>query len=283
MSQVTLALAQMSGQALEPERNRAMTVSIIREVAAQGAKLVILPELIIPGYVMDPEGLARCAEPVDGPTYTAWHALAREYDLHICGGICERAGGRLYNSAILIGPEGLALHYRKLHLFADEKDSFAAGDRGLPIADTALGRIGVCVCYDLRFVEVVRSFALRGAQLIAVPTAWVTGFDREPWDNAGWCPQARAAAVQANLSQIFIACASQVGAGKGTRFLGSSVLISPYGEALIGPLSGQVPQVAQTTIDLGAVAAAQQRTARVSPRADRRTDVYGLWIEGQRL
>ena len=283
MSQVRLAVAQITGHPLDPERNREMTVSIVRGAAADGAQLVILPELIIPGYVMDAEGLARCAEPADGPSFAAWYRLAREHDLYICGGICERVGERLYNTAILIGPQGIALHYRKLHLFAAEKDIFAPGDLGLPIGETALGRIGICVCYDLRFIEVVRSFALRNAQLIAVPTAWVTGFDREPWDRDGWCPQARAAAVQANLSQIFIACASQVGADANLRFLGSSVLISPYGEALIGPLSGQTQEVAQATLDLDAVAAAQQRTPRVSPRSDRRTDVYGLWIDGRRL
>ncbi len=125
----------------------------------------------------------------------------------------------------------MALHYRKLHLFAAEKDIFAPGDLGLPIGETALGRIGICVCYDLRFIEVVRSFACCAPHSsIAMPTAWVTGFDREPWDRDGWCPQARAAAVQANLSQIFIACASQVGADANMRFLGSSVLISPYGD-----------------------------------------------------
>ena len=283
MSSVILTLAQITAHPFEPERNREMTVSIARGAAAEGARIVILPELIISGYVLEADGLARCAEPVDGATYRAWHELAREYDLYICGGICERAGERLYNTAILVGPEGLVLHYRKLHLFANEKNIFAPGDLGLPIAQTALGRIGVCVCYDLRFIEVVRTFALRDAQLIAVPTAWVTGFDREPWDSAGWCPQARAAAIQANLSQVFIACASQVGAGKATRFLGSSILISPLGEPIIGPLSGTEPKVAQTTIDLDAVQAAQQRAAGVSPRTDRRTDVYGLWIEGRRL
>jgi predicted amidohydrolase len=283
MSLVRLALAQITGQPLQPERNREMTISIVQKAAADGAKLVILPELIVPGYVMDADGLARCAEPVDGPSYAAWHRLAREHDLYICGGICERAGEQLYNTAILVGPQGMALHYRKLHLFAAEKDIFTPGDLGLPIAQTVLGRIGICVCYDLRFIEVVRSFALRDAQLIAVPTAWVTGFDREPWDRDGWCPQARAAAIQANLSQIFIACASQVGTSATLRFLGSSVLISPYGEATIGPLSAQAQDVALTSIDMDAVTAAQQRTARVSPRTDRRTDVYGLWIDGRRL
>jgi predicted amidohydrolase len=283
MPLVRLALAQITGQPLQPERNREMTVSIVQKAAADGARLVILPELIVPGYVMDAVGLARCAEAVDGPSYAAWHRLAREHDLYICGGICERAGEQLYNTAILVGPQGMALHYRKLHLFAAEKDIFTPGDLGLPIAQTALGRIGICVCYDLRFIEVVRSFALRDAQLIAVPTAWVTGFDREPWDRDGWCPQARAAAIQANLSQIFIACASQVGTSATLRFLGSSVLISPYGEATIGPLPGQAQDLALTSIDMDAVTAAQQRTAGVSPRTDRRTDVYGLWIDGRRL
>ena len=124
---------------------------------------------------------------------TGWTELARRHGGYLAGGFCERDGADLYNSAVLVDAGGIILHYRKLHLFSGEKQAFAPGDRGLPVVDTPMGRIGVCVCYDLRFVETVRILSLRGAQLILVPTAWVAGFDREPMDGNG---VARASATE---------------------------------------------------------------------------------------
>ena len=100
-------------------------------------------------------------------------------------------------------------HYRKLHLFVAEHDIFVPGDVGLPIVGIAGAAVGMLVCYDLRFPEAARILALRDAELVAVPTAWVAGFDRQsPEAEIG---QVRGALVQANLDQIFIACADQVG------------------------------------------------------------------------
>jgi predicted amidohydrolase len=197
--------------------------------------------------------------------------------------LAERAGRSIYNAAVLVGPDGVALHYRKLHLFADEKRVFAPGDRGLPVASTPHGTIGLCVCYDLRFVETLRILALSGADLVCVPTAWVAGFDESRWDRDGYCPQARAALVQANLNQVFIACASQAGAQAEHTFLGSSIVGDPFGRCLAGPLSGDHDDVSVAEIDLGDVAGARDRGNGIRPREDRRTDVYRLEVAGRRL
>ena len=154
------------------------------------------------------------------------------------------------------------------------------GDRGLPVADTRLGRIGVCVCYDLRFVETARALSLQGAELICVPTAWLPGFDAERWDDEGFCPQARGAQLQANLDQVFIACASQAGPSGELDFLGSSVLCDPYGKTVLGPLAGSEPELATAQVDLDAVRRAHERGSSINPRSDRRTDVYGLAVSG---
>ena len=116
--------------------------------------------------------------------------------------------------------------------------------------------------------------------MVLVPTAWVMGFDRSAWDEQGYCPQARGAALQANLNQTYIACASQAGAAGNVRFLGSSLLADPFGRTLTGPLSGTDDVVALAQIDLEDVVRAQARSALITPRADRRTDVYGVW-DGQ--
>jgi N-carbamoylputrescine amidase len=274
---LTVALAQVTGRPYAPEENRALTLFTAGRAFERGAQLVVLPELIVPGYVSDRRRLAQLAEPLDGPTVAAWRELAAEHGGWIAGGFCEREDERLYNTAVLVGPDGVAVHYRKLHPFRTEKEVFEPGDLGLPVAELPFGRVGLCVCYDLRFVEVVRLLALEGAELICVPTAWVAGFDREPWDERGFAPQAHGALLQANLSQVFIACASQVGAGEGGLvLLGSSIVADPYGKVLAGPLPGSEAALELAELDLAQAEAAQVRDPLIRPREDRRTDVYEL-------
>ena len=278
---VKVAIAQITGHPLAATANRARTLDVVAAAFGEGANLIVLPEMIVPGYCFDSAGLADVAELIDGPTVTAWAEAAASNDGYVAGGFCERDRDALYNTAVLVGPKGLLLHYRKLHLFDREKEIFQPGDRGLPIAETAIGTIGICVCYDLRFVEVVRALALRGAEIVAVPTAWVTGFDKRSWDSEEYCPQARGAVVQANLNQVTIACASQAGSNGDVEFLGSSLIVDPYGKPAAGPLGGDEEVVVSAEIDTGAATQARERGGRISPRADRRTDVYQLSIGGE--
>ena len=257
-----------------------LSVEAAGDLFGRGAGLVVLPELIAPGYLLDAEFLGEGAEPLNGPVTSAWRKLTAEAGGYLAGGFCERDGEHLYNSAVLFGPHGLVLHYRKLHLFAAERGIFTPGDLGLPVAASELGVLGLCICYDLRFVETARILALSGAELICVPTAWLPGFDKQQWDDAGFCPQARGAALQANLDQVFIACASQAGAAHGEHFLGSSVVCDPYGAVLLGPLPGDRAQLALATVDLDGVTRAHQREPLINPREDRRSDVYGLAVAG---
>jgi N-carbamoylputrescine amidase len=280
---VTIGLAQVTGAAYAAEDNRALSVRAARDLFARGADLVVLPELIVSGYALDPERLAAIAEPLDGPTIAAWTALAAETGGWLAGGFCERAGDAIHNSAVLVGPDGVALHYSKLQLFREEKHAFAPGDLGLPVVQTPLGSIGMCLCYDLRFPEIARILALKGAEIICVPTAWVAGFDTARWDAEGYATQARNALLQANLNQAFIACASQAGERHGFVFLGSSLLCDPYGKPLLGPLPGDVDALDCTTVDVDAAQRALHREPLLDPRADRRTDVYGLAIAGEVL
>jgi predicted amidohydrolase len=223
------------------------------------------------------------AEPLSGPTVRAWAALAAAHDGYVAGGFCERDGDAIYNTAVVVGPRGVALHYRKLHLFAEEMHAFAPGDLGLPVLDTPFGRIGLCVCYDLRFVETVRILALRGVELLLVPTAWVPGFDDRLWDEAGMAAQAQGVIVQANLNQIFIACASHAGRFDGTVLLGSSLVVDPVGQVIAGPMAPDRDDLAVVAIDLEAGPRARERAPLIRPREDRRTDVYAVAIDGEML
>lgn len=278
-----VALAQVSGPAGAGDANRAKGLAAAREAFEWGAELVVLPELLVPGYDWDRERLAAGAEPLDGPTVGAWTELAARHGGWIAGGFAERDGERLFNTGVLVGPAGVVLHYRKLHLFSGEKGAFAPGDLGLPVADTPLGRIGICICYDLRFVETLRALSLAGAELVCVPTAWVPGFDAARWDAEGFCPQARYAAMQANLDGVYVACASQAGEWGEHTFLGSSILADPRGRCVVGPLRGDADDLALAEVDLGSDAGASDRGGGIRPREDRRDDVYSLTLDGRPL
>jgi predicted amidohydrolase len=279
---VSIGLVQIGAEPFEVESNRELIDKSVATAFDRGADIVILPEMIAHGYVADWRRLFPLAEPIEGPTVRSWSSLAAEAGGYVVGGFCERDGEALYNTAVAVGPDGLILHYRKVHLFAQEKVAFRAGNLGFPVVPTRFGNMGVCVCYDLRFVEVVRLMALRGADLICVPTAWLPGFDAARWDEHGMCPQAWGAVHQANLSQVFIACASQAGRHGELDFLGSSCIADPYGKLAAGPLPGSADAIEVVEVDIGATKRAQVRAELIAPRADRRLDVYGLWYEGER-
>jgi predicted amidohydrolase len=280
---VRVGIAQIETPPDDPDASRERATAALREALDQGADVVVLPELAVPGYTTDGRLLSSGAEPLDGPTVTAWQRLAASSGAVVVGGFCERSAEGLHNTAVVIGPDGLLAQYRKLHLFAAEKSVFVPGDRGLPVVATPHGTIGVCVCYDLRFAEVARVVSLRGAEILAVPTAWVPGFDRVRWDHAGMCPQGHGAVLQANLNQVVIACASAVGQRDDLELLGASIVADPYGRLALGPLSGVAAAIATVELDLDDVQQAQHRGPGIDPRLDRRTDVSGITYGGELL
>jgi len=159
--------------------------------AGRGAQLVVFPEQSLQGYLWDPKSYwtlppeqfehhYQLAEPVPGALTERLTRLAAQFGLYLIVGLTERndaygAGfGNLFNSAVLIGPEGVLGVHRKVHTPGGEKHIYAAGDR-LEVFPTPLGRIGVLICYDACFPEAPRIQALRGAEIIAMPTAWAAG------------------------------------------------------------------------------------------------------------
>ncbi len=283
MRPVNVGLAQFGSPPGDAIVNRTRSVDAARSLFLEGANVVVLPELCVPWYASERAVLEPVAETLAGATVDAWAEVAAAHAGIVVGGICERDGDDLFNTAVAVDETGVIAHYRKLHLFASEKNCFAPGDRGLPVVATRFGRLGLCICYDLRFVEVVRVLALSDAEIICVPTAWLPGFDAAKWDDDGLCPQAHGALFQANLNQVYIACASQVGTFDGVEFLGSSVLADPFGKRVAGPLSGTEDRQEIVTVDLDETVRAQDRGSLIQPRADRRTDVYGIAYEGSHL
>jgi predicted amidohydrolase len=135
----------------------------------------------------------------------------------------------------------------------------------------------------LRFVEVLRILALQGAELVLVPSAWVSGFDRGAFGSRGLPGQVAGVLVQANLNQVFVVASSFAGAGPGLEFLGRSVAAGPYGEVLAGPMPPDTEGVAFAKVDLGQVAEAGRRSPLITPTQDRRRDLYSVTHLGHDL
>lgn len=271
-----VAVAQLRCDAADDAARLDATLAAIATAAEQGADLVVLPELAACGYRLDARHLALRAEPADasGPVLSAWADAARRRGVAVIGGFAEATDGGIANAAAVIGADGNVVGtYRKLHLFGPEHALFRPGDLGLPVFEVGATRVGVLVCYDLRFPEAARILALQGAQLIAVPTAWVAGFDAPPGDELR-IPHVDGVVVQANLDQVHIAVADQIGVQDDIEFLGRSLVVDPFGCLLAGPLPPARERLAVVDVDPAAVQRAQERGPGISPRANRRTDVY---------
>lgn len=283
-STVSVALEQIPVRAGEVAQNLETVLARSRSALGAGADVVVLPELATTGYVVDPEEVARLAEPLDGPSVDAITALAREHAGLIAMGMCERDGDAFFNTVVVVDGDGPVLHYRKLHLFDAEQVAYTPGDLGLPVAQTPYGVLGVCICYDLRFVEVLRALSLRGAELVLAPAAWVGGFDSTV-PQVGATRHVDGVIAQANLDQVAVVAVSQVAGAShgGPPTLGGSVAVDAYGDLLAGPLSRSEPDAALATVDLDSVRAARVRGERIRPRIDRRTDVYGVDYGGETL
>jgi predicted amidohydrolase len=268
-----VACCQLAPKIGDLAYNRTLTERAIRQAAFQGAQVVVLPELVQSGYLFaDRFEALSLAETTDGPTLQLWQALARELNLVIVGGFCERLpGDELANSAAMIDANGLRAVYRKAHLWDAEKDIFTAGDAPPPVVETLHGRLGMLICYDLEFPEWVRLPALAGADLLCAPVNWPDG-PRPQTERP-----AEVLRVQANASvnRMFIAACDRYGHERGVGWVQGSVIVDADGYPLAGPAEQGGEQMLLATLNL-----AEARNKRISARndlhKDRRPSLYGL-------
>jgi predicted amidohydrolase len=268
---VRVAACQVSLRVGEVARNRQTALAAIGRAAGAGASVVILPELTPSGYVFGSMAEARAlAEPADGPTVTGWAAAAADRGLVIIGGFDELgADGLLYNSAVLVDPGGTRAVYRKAHLWDAESDFFTPGTAPPPVVDTAFGRIGMMICYDVEFPEWVRRPALAGADLLALPTNWPAE-PVPPGERPNVVLNVQSAAF---ANRMFVAAACRVGAERGVSWIGGSLIAGPDGYPLAGPAGAQEPELVVADCDL-ARARHKATSARNDPHRDRRPALY---------
>ncbi len=254
-------------------RNLATADRLVREAAAAGARLVVLPEkwsaLGTPGQT------AAGAEPLDGPALTWARETAGELGLDlVAGSITEApdgAGGKGRNTSVHVGPDGAdQAVYRKIHLFDADVDGTGYRESALeaPGEDVVLSRLaggaglGLSVCYDLRFPELYRALAVRGAHVLAVPAAFTVPTTRDHWEIL-----LRARAIE---DQCFVVAANQVGrAGPdGPSCGGRSMIVDPWGLVLAQAPDAEGVVVAD--LDLDGLAAVR---AQIPSLANRRLEV----------
>ncbi len=269
---VTAAAIRLGPTLGDPAGNLALTLAAIEEAAQAGARLIVLPELSTSGYSFEGEDEAReLAETIPGPASNAWAAAAARLGVVIVGGICEiDAEGNLRNSAVAIDADGTLLCvYRKIHLWGIEKAIFSEGGDPPPVVETAVGRLGVGICYDLWFPEFARSLALRGAQILAYPSNLSLSTRQEALPHL----EVIVPIATAHLNRVNVVVADRCLTERGNQWLGAALVIDAEGVVVAGPPTGDAPAIALGSFD---VARADDKSwgASNDVLADRRPGTY---------
>jgi predicted amidohydrolase len=225
---IKLALAQMSSKRENKKENIQKIEEITIKAKEQGADLVIFPELFLTGYIVRDQ-LYELAETIPGVSTKKIEQIAKDTGMHIIFGmpeLSEKTKATIFNTAVFVGPEGLIGKYRKMYLpthsVFEEKRHFRPGYQAAAF-DTAIGKIGLCICYDIFFPEVTRLTRLHGAQLIVCISA-------SPAVRRGYFEILTAARALENTA--FLAYVNLVGVEDGLQFWGGSRLIGPTGDII---------------------------------------------------
>ncbi|MEU5719874.1 carbon-nitrogen hydrolase family protein [Streptomyces sp. NPDC020403] len=247
MPPLRTALLQSSGRPGSVARNTEVLDEAAGRAAEAGARLLVCPEMFLTGYAVG-DAVPELAEPADGPGARAVADICARHGLAVLYGYPERAGGLLFNSAQLIGPDGTALaHYRKTHLFGDfEQKWFAPGEQPVVQAELDGVRIGLLICYDVEFPENVRAHALAGTDLLVVPTALMHPF--------GFVAES-VVPVRAFESQMYVAYVNRTGPEGEFDFTGLSCLAGPDGT--VRARAGREEELVVGAVDLGLLRASR--------------------------
>lgn len=222
--------------------NRMRNGKAIEDLFRHGADLVVLPECSDHQYILTTmEDVRAFSESLKGPSVSFWIELARKWKRYIVGGIIEKDSEHYYNTAVLVGPDGYVGNYRKVHLFNWEKDFLTSGNLGFPVFYLADfdANISILICYDLRFSEAVRTVAMKGCDVLLVPTTWTSIGKKVLWDEQGYCLANYLAIAHSYSNRLSIVCANRAGEENGVQFMGSSIIVNAGSEVVGGPAANK--------------------------------------------
>ena len=284
-SPVRVAVVQFDPQVgLENrEANLRNTLDLALQAANDGANLIVLPELSTTGYFFNnrQDAFAHSEAVPAGPTVQSWVNFARQHNVYLVAGLTERDGAQLFNTGVLVGPEGFIGKYRKAHLWNLEKLWFTPGNTGFPVFDTPIGRIGLLICWDIWFPEVPRILSQQGADIICSLNNWV--WTPPPlFDEAGKCMASYLTMTAAHVNNVFIAAASRIGEERGARYLGCSLIAGTNGWPIGQVASADRQEILFADIDLTSSRSAPIWNSLNDLHRDRRSDLYDAML-GYRL
>jgi predicted amidohydrolase len=272
-----LAVAQTAPVLGDRDGNLSRLLSWAARAADAGAHLVLFTECALSGYALQSRAeAASLAETVPGPPTDALSALCRDRGLFVALGLIERAGDRLHNAAVVVGPEGVAAVHRKQHLPGIGADRFLdPGDPPIAVhrLDALDLNLGLLVCYDAVFPEPPRVQALLGADLVAIPTNWATG--TEPIAD-------HLTPTRAVENVVYCAAANRVGEERGFRYVGRSAIADPFGRVLARASADAEELILAEVVPARARAKRIVRVpgeAEIDRFADRRPALYGRIAE----
>jgi omega-amidase len=265
MKTLTIALAQVELEFAEPEKNSLKAKMMIEEASQRGADLILLPELWASGF-----DLPNCGK-YASQLHEGWFAWMRdaavECQIAVGGSLIEEDQGKFYNTFVFIDSDGNTLgSYRKIHLFQPlgEKDYFTPGNE-LVSFDFGPTRIGLAICYDLRFPELFRAYAASGVELILLTAEW-------PEKRIGqWSLLLQARAIE---NQCYISGVNKTGLSQGFPLGGSSVVVGPMGNNIAQGSNND--ELVITEIDLDKVSRIRSWMPVLK---DRRADLYKLFFK----
>ncbi|MBC3241128.1 N-carbamoylputrescine amidase [Pseudomonas lurida] len=276
-SPVRVSVIQFSPQVGTHHRtaNLLRSLELATEAANGGANLIVLPELSSCGYLFSSRQDAfDHAEAIsDGCSVRAWSEFACRHQVYLVAGLSEIEGRQLFNTAVLLGPDGLIGKYRKAHLWNLEKLWFTPGDTGFPVFDTPIGRIGLLICWDIWFPEVPRILGQQGADIICSLNNWV--WTPPPlFDDAGKCMASYLTMTAAHVNNVFIAAASRIGEERDVRYLGCSLIAGTNGWPIGRVASANRQEILYADIDLSSARSAPIWNSLNDLQRDRRVDLY---------
>jgi predicted amidohydrolase len=264
---ITVTCVQLAPVEGDLAGNRHASTDAVAAAAATGADVIVLPELVTSGYDFESVEQAQASGiSTDDAVFEDWARAGN--GAVVVGGFAERdPDGVLRNSAMLVDGTGSQVLYRKTHLWDAEALYFTPGDDPPPVVDTAVGRIGVIICYDLEFPELTRSLALRGTELLAVPTNWPL-VDRPDGEHP---PEQIIAMAAARVNRMAVACSDRTHSERGPRYTEGSVIVDANGWTVTQPLVGVGSVTARIDLEVA-------RTKGISTRNhvfdDRRPAIY---------
>lgn len=253
------------------EENAKISTELTLEAISKEAKIIVLPELCNSGYLFENRTEAlRFSETVnDSTSIKKWGELTKKYNVYIVAGLNEKDSDNCFNSAVLIGPNGLIDVYRKIHLWDEEMKSFSVGTKIPKIHQLPFAKVSFQICYDLWFPELSRIQALEGAELICVPTNWSPTPDGKTYDENGLFEGHYLMKSNSIVNNLTFACANRVGFEKNLNFLGGSCVINSRGDIIEGVCSREHEEVKIVEIEKNSLS----QSGFIS---DRRSDVYQI-------